>query len=280
MDKLRDRVSFQNSKILWLFIFYWNKNKNNKTDYNNLNRTTTMNNSNSSLVDGGTVLITGANGNLGTAVTNTFLKQGYKVVATVINEEEKKELPQNENLQIEVVNLTNESETASFVQNAIEKYKKVDGALLLVGGFAMGDIRVTKTDEIKKQISLNFDTAYNVARPLFQHMIENNNGRIVFIGARPALQAAAGKDLLAYGLSKSLLFKLAEYINEEARGKNVTATVVVPSTLDTELNRKSMPDANPDNWVKPEALAEILEFIISDKASPLRETIIKVYNNS
>jgi len=239
-----------------------------------------MNNSNSSLVDGGTVLITGANGNLGTAVTNTFLKQGYKVVATVINEEEKKELPQNENLQIEVVNLTNESETASFVQNAIEKYKKVDGALLLVGGFAMGDIRVTKTDEIKKQISLNFDTAYNVARPLFQHMMENNNGRIVFIGARPALQAAAGKDLLAYGLSKSLLFKLAEYINEEARGKNVTATVVVPSTLDTELNRKSMPDANPDNWVKPEALAEILEFIISDKASPLRETIIKVYNNS
>ena len=278
MDKLRDRVSVQNSKMLWLFIFYWNKN--NKTDYNNLNRTTTMNNSNSSLVDGGTVLITGANGNLGTAVTNTFLKQGYKVVATVINEEEKKELPQNENLQIEVVNLTNESETASFVQNAIEKYKKVDGALLLVGGFAMGDIRVTKTDEIKKQISLNFDTAYNVARPLFQHMMENNNGRIVFIGARPALQAAAGKDLLAYGLSKSLLFKLAEYINEEARGKNVTATVVVPSTLDTELNRKSMPDANPDNWVKPEALAEILEFIISDKASPLRETIIKVYNNS
>ncbi len=111
-------------------------------------------------------------------------------------------------------------------------------------------------------------------------MMENNNGRIVFIGARPALQAAAGKDLLAYGLSKSLLFKLAEYINEEARGKNVTATVVVPSTLDTELNRKSMPDANPDNWVKPEAMAEILEFIISDKASPLRETIIKVYNNS
>ncbi len=280
MDKLRDRVSFQNSKILWLFIFYWNKNKNNKTDYNNLNRTTTMNNSNSSLVDGGTVLITGANGNLGTAVTNTFLKQGYKVVATVINEEEKKELPQNENLQIEVVNLTNESETASFVQNAIEKYKKVDGALLLVGGFAMGDIRVTKTDEIKKQISLNFDTAYNVARPLFQHMIENNNGRIVFIGARPALQAAAGKDLLAYGLSKSLLFKLAEYLNEEAKGKNVTATVVAPSTLDTPLNRKNMPEVNPDNWVKPEVLADILEFIISNKAFPLRETVLKVYNNS
>ena len=239
-----------------------------------------MNNSNSSLVDGGTVLITGANGNLGTAVTNTFLKQGYKVIATIINEEAKKDLPQNENLQVEVVNLTNESETASFVQNVTEKYKKVDGALLLVGGFAMGNIGATKTDEIKKQISLNFDTAYNVARPLFQHMIENNNGRIVFIGARPAIQADAGKNLLAYGLSKSLLFKLAEYLNEEAKGKNVTATVVAPSTLDTPLNRKNMPEVNPDNWVKPEVLADILEFIISNKAFPLRETVLKVYNNS
>jgi len=239
-----------------------------------------MNNSNSPSGDGGTVIITGANGNLGTAVTKNFLHKGYKVIATVINEEEKKDLPQNGNLQVEVVNLTNESETASFVENVIKKYKKVDGAVLLVGGFTMGNIGATKTDDIKKQISLNFDTAYNVVRPAFQHMIENNNGRIIFISARPALQAAAGKNLIAYGLSKSLLFKLAEYLNEEANGKNVTATVVVLSTLNTELNRKNMPDANPDNWVKPGALAEILEFIISDKASPLRESVIKVYNNS
>jgi hypothetical protein len=41
-----------------------------------------------------------------------------------------------------------------------------------------------------------------------------------------------------------------------------------------------MPDANPDNWVKPEALAEILEFVVSDKSSVLRQTILKVYNNA
>jgi len=86
--------------------------------------------------------------------------------------------------------------------------------------------------------------------------------------------------LIAYSLSKSLLFKLAEYVNEEAKGKNVTATVVVPSTIDTAPNRKSMPNANPDNWVKPEALAEILEFIVSEKGTPLRETVLKVYNNA
>ena len=111
-------------------------------------------------------------------------------------------------------------------------------------------------------------------------MFGNNSGRLIFIGARPALVASQGKNLIAYGLSKSLLFKLAEYLNAEAKGKNVTATVVALSTLDTGQNRKSMPDANPDNWVKPEAAAEILEFICSDKGSPFRETVLKVYNNA
>lgn len=227
-----------------------------------------------------TVIITGANGNLGSAVTHHFLAKGYTVIATVTNEEARKSFPANENLQVAVVNLTVEAETESFVQNAIAGHKKIDGALLLVGGFAAGNIAATKSDEIKKQVSLNFDTAYNVARPLFNHMAAQGSGRLVFIGARPAIDAKAGKELLAYGLSKSLLFTLAGYLNEEAAGKNLTATVVVPSTLDTALNRRNMPEANPDNWVKPGALAELLEFLLSDRASPLRETVLKVYNNS
>jgi NAD(P)-dependent dehydrogenase (short-subunit alcohol dehydrogenase family) len=229
---------------------------------------------------GKTVIITGANGNLGMAVTNAFLSKGYKVIATVINEEARKDMPVHENLQTEAVNLTSEEEAASFVQSAIERNGGIAAALMLVGGFAMGNIAATKSEDIKKQISLNFDTAYNITQPLFQHMLANNYGRLVFIGARPALQAKDGKNLIAYGLSKSLLFKLADYLNEEARGKNVATSVVVPSTIDTALNRKSMPDVNPDNWVKPEALADVLEFLVSDKGNPLRQTVLKVYNNA
>jgi NAD(P)-dependent dehydrogenase (short-subunit alcohol dehydrogenase family) len=227
-----------------------------------------------------TVIITGANGNLGLAVTSIFLSKGYRVVATVREQEDLKELPQNQNLQVEVLDLTNEPETEKFVQKIIDRYQTIDGALLLVGGFASGDIAATRSDDIKKQISLNFDTAYHVTRPLFQHMVKKNNGKIVFVGARPVLQAAAGKNLIAYGLSKSLLFKLAEYLNAEAKGKNVAVSVVAPSTIDTEPNRKSMPDADFDKWVKPEALAEVLEFMISEKGSVLRETVLKVYNNA
>jgi short-subunit dehydrogenase len=111
-------------------------------------------------------------------------------------------------------------------------------------------------------------------------MLQNNYGRIVFIGSRPALKPADGRKMVSYALSKSLLFHLAEFINEDAKGKNITATVVVPSTLDTPANRKSMPNANPDNWVKTESLAEILEFVISEKGQPLREPVLKVYNNA
>ena len=87
-----------------------------------------------------------------------------------------------------------------------------------------------------------------------------------------------GSGFLALG--KSLIFKLAEILNEEEKGKNVSATVIVPSTIDTPVNRKSLPDTDPGNWVKPEQLADVLEFVISNQGSPLRETILKVYNNA
>ena len=226
------------------------------------------------------VIITGANGNLGTAVTKKFLDSGYQVIATVIHEDAKKELTLHKNLQTEIVDLTSEGETASLVQRVLDKYGRIDAAIMLVGGFAMGSISQTHIMDIRKQISLNFETAYNLTRPLFRQMMDNGYGRLIYIGARPALDPNAGKNLMAYALGKTLIFKLAEILNEEARGKNVSATVVVPSTIDTPINRKSMPDADPGNWVKPEQLADVLEFVISEQGSALRETVLKVYHNS
>lgn len=227
-----------------------------------------------------TVIITGAAGGLGSTVTKTFLEKGYKVIATVASEKSKNSLEVHNNLDIYAVDLGDEKQAEDFVTSAIAKYGKIDAVLLLAGGFAMGGVTATKGDDIKKQLSINFETAYYVARPLFEHMLENNNGRIIFIGARPALKSAQGKNLVAYSLSKSLLFKLAEFMNETAKGKNVTATVVVPSTIDTPVNRQAMPDANFNDWVQPSALANILEFVVNDKSASLREPVLKVYNNA
>lgn len=227
-----------------------------------------------------TVIITGANGNLGTAVTKEFIDKNYRVIAIIGNEKSKSDFIPHQNLEISVVNLTDEKQTTDFVEKMIQKYAVIDAALLLVGGFAMGGIENTTGDDLHKQIALNFETAFYVTKPLFGHMMNNKKGNIVFIGARPALNPAQGKDLIAYALSKSLLFKLAEYLNEAAKGKSVSVSVVAPSTLDTPLNRKSMPDVNPDIWVKPREIAETLEFLVSDKSSALRETVLKIYNNA
>jgi NAD(P)-dependent dehydrogenase (short-subunit alcohol dehydrogenase family) len=128
--------------------------------------------------------------------------------------------------------------------------------------------------------NLNFETAYYAARPLLTHMKQHGYGRLVFVGARPALQAADGKNMVAYALTKSLLFTLAEFVNASTKGTNVVASVIVPSTIDTAINRESMPDAIFDNWVKPEQIADVLAFICSEKGSVVREPVYKLYNNA
>jgi NAD(P)-dependent dehydrogenase (short-subunit alcohol dehydrogenase family) len=227
-----------------------------------------------------TAIVTGASGNLGQAVVKKFIDEGYKVVGTVVPNDP---IPLNfpaSRFEKVVVDLMNEEDSAKFITHVITRYGSVDATVLTVGGFALGKIADTKTADIIKQYKLNFETAYNVARPVFVQMMKQNSGRIFIIGSKPGLDAKNGKGMVAYGLGKSLIFRLADLMNDEAKGHNVVTSVVVPSTIDTPQNRKAMPDANPDNWVKPEAIADIIYFNCTDAGSILREPVIKVYGNS
>lgn len=227
-----------------------------------------------------TIIITGANGNLGNTVTTKFLSKGYKIIATVISDADKLAIPKHTNLDVRVVNLTDNNATNLFVEEIINQYKIIDGILMLVGGFAMGSIENTVIIDISKMISLNFETAYNIAQPMYGHFKENCYGRFVFIGARPVIDVESGKDMIAYSLSKSLLFKFTEYLNVDAKGKNIVASIVVPSVLDTALNRKSMPGADSNQWVSMDKLSDVITFIFSSEADQIREPVYKVYNNS
>jgi NAD(P)-dependent dehydrogenase (short-subunit alcohol dehydrogenase family) len=224
-------------------------------------------------------IVTGASGNLGQAVVKKFLAEGYKVIGTVIPNDTVPLEISNNNFEKKIVDLGSEEDAQEFISSAITENKNIDAAVLTVGGFAMGKIADTKTADIQKQYKLNFETAYNTARPVFMKMIEQNNGRIFMIGSKPGLAAANGKGMVAYGLAKSLIFRLAELMNDEAKGTNVVANVIVPSTIDTPQNRGSMPDAKFDDWVKPEAIADIIYFYCTDAASVIRQSVIKVYNN-
>jgi len=227
-----------------------------------------------------TAIVTGASGNMGQAVVKKFLAAGYHVVGTIIPNDPVPFEIDDAKLEKVIVDLMSEDDSDKFVQNVIAKYGGIDAAVLTVGGFAMGKIADTKTADIYKQYKLNFETAYNVARPAFVKMMQQGIGRIFIIGSKPGLSAKDGKGMVAYGLGKSLIFRLAELMNDEAKGQNVVTSVVVPSTIDTPQNRKSMPEANFDNWVKPEAIADAIYFYCTDEGAVLREPLIKVYNNA
>jgi len=227
-----------------------------------------------------TAIVTGASGNLGQAVVNKFLKEGYNVIGTVIPNDLVPLHFDSDNFEKAVVDLMDEDDAKKFVDAVISKYETIDAVILTVGGFAMGSIADTSTADIMKQYKLNFATTYNVARPAFLQMINQNSGRIFMIGSRPGLQSSFSNGMVAYGLAKSLLFRLTEMMNIEAKGKNIVASIVVPSTIDTPQNRESMPKADFNSWVSPEAIASIIYFHCTEEAAALRETVIKVYNNA
>ena len=145
---------------------------------------------------------------------------------------------------------------------------------------AAGNLEKTTAADIQKMVNLNFITAFNTVKPIFLKMKEKGEGRIFLIGARPAINMSDSTGILAYGISKSMIFRLAELLNAEAKGTSVVVHVIVPSTIDTPQNRKSMPDVNPEKWVRPSQIADIIHFYCSPAADPIREPVIKIYNQS
>ncbi|RAV99465.1 SDR family NAD(P)-dependent oxidoreductase [Pseudochryseolinea flava] len=220
------------------------------------------------------ILITGATGNLGHAVVDRFQTDNLIAITSV---GKSSSLPKG--VKGYEADLTQEAAVDEAISQILKAHITIDAAVLLVGGFTFGGIDQANGEEVKKMFDMNFHTAYFVARPIFQYMAKQKNGRIVLVGARPALDAHAGKNTVAYALSKSLIFTLAELLNAEGADKNVVTSVVVPSIIDTPVNRDAMPKADFSKWVKPEEIADTIATLISEKSKSLREPIVKIYGS-
>ena len=223
------------------------------------------------------IIITGATGNLGGAVTKRLLADGYMLYTTLVPGEKASDDPHIHGMHID---LLNEEECKRYVGEVVARGADLRAGILLVGGFQMGGLADTDLAALDKMFKLNFQTAFSIAKALFEHFEKIGGGQIFLIGARPALQPADGKNALAYALSKSLIFRLAEIINETGKEKNVRATVIVPSTIDTAINRQSMPDVDFHKWVPADSIADTIAYLLTDSGSMLRENVIKVYNRA
>lgn len=229
------------------------------------------------------IIVTGAAGNMGQAVVKRFAQDGHRIYAALGLGENSKtfgESPHEANIHTQFLNLTDETVSEGYVKGIIAQDPEVDTAVCIVGGWQPGTIAETTMYELDKMIKLNFATAFNIVKPLLEFFERKGRGQFVFIGARPAINPAEGKNQFAYALSKSLLFRLAEIINDQGKFKDIRASVVIPSLLDTPQNRAALPNAPAGEWVTPEVAAETISFLLSDTGENMRETVIKLYNNA
>jgi NAD(P)-dependent dehydrogenase (short-subunit alcohol dehydrogenase family) len=125
-------------------------------------------------------------------------------------------------------------------------------------------------------LSLNVTSAFFLSKAVLPHMMERRSGRILHIAARAALDPFAGA--AAYLVSKSALVALIRVLAVETTGSGVTVNGILPTTIDTAANRKSMPDADPSKWVKPESIAQLLICLASDEASTINGALIPIGN--
>ncbi|WP_461104309.1 SDR family NAD(P)-dependent oxidoreductase [Spirosoma koreense] len=225
-----------------------------------------------------TILVTGAAGNLGKSVVEHMHAQGYSVVATFSSDRDLHVYDHLPNVRSFIVNVLDEASITTFMAETSDF--DIGAAVLLVGEFAMGRIGQTDVRQLEKMIDLNFMSAFNLVKPLMSRFEHRGGGQFILIGARPTLNPTEGKDVFAYAMSKALVFELAKLINAEGKHTHTTATVVVPSTLDTPTNRAAMPDADPAQWVPTERIADLITFLVSDTGRMTRETVVKIYNRS
>jgi NAD(P)-dependent dehydrogenase (short-subunit alcohol dehydrogenase family) len=223
---------------------------------------------------GQVVLITGASGGLGSAVTTTFLEAGAQVAAVYRSGT----VAEPGFLGIQA-DLTDPQEAARVVEAVRTRFGRLDVLLHLVGGFE-GGTPVAQTDDRvwNHMLDLNLNSAFYAARAVLPGMIEAGRGRIVAIGSRTAVDPAAG--LSAYGVSKAALVALIRTIALEVKSTGITANAVLPSVIDTPANRAANPAADFSRWVRPESIARLLLWLASDAAADVNGALIPIYGRA
>lgn len=227
------------------------------------------------------VLITGPAGNLGSAVVKEFTTKGSSLILLDNHENRLKNLyPQLENspdhLLISSVDLTDASKVSSAVSKAVDHFGRIDILIHTAGGFRIGEkVHETTDNTWDVMMDLNVRTLLNISRAVVPLMLEKNSGKIISIGARPALSGKARMG--SYSAAKSAVLRLTESMAAELKSQGINVNCVLPGTIDTPENRKAMPDADTSRWVSPESLANVILFLTSDAARDIHGAAIPVY---
>lgn len=229
--------------------------------------------------DGITAIVTGASGNLGAIVARRLVDEGAFVAIPDRHPErltaEFPEVGTGEVLASRC-EITDADSVARFVALTEERYGRVDVLINAAGGFRYspigGDSALADWDQL---MELNARSAFLLCHAVAPGMAKRGEGAIVNVGSKAALSGAAGT--AAYAASKAAVLRLTEALSAELKTSGVRVNCVLPGTLDTPQNRQAMPDADPSQWVEPQALADVVLFLCSPAARAIHGAALPVY---
>ncbi len=228
-------------------------------------------------------IITGGTGGLGKAVLSVFLGEGASVMSTYRKESDLDECmgltdKYKARAAFGSADVTNSEHVSRVVAETIEIFSRIDFLVNIVGGFTQAPITDTDEEAWDRMMSLNLKSAFLCSKAVLPHMIENGRGRIINIASRPALKGS--RNVAAYGASKAGVVNLTQSMADELREHNINVNAIVPGTIDTPANRKSMPEADHSKWVNPEDIGRVIVFLCSEYANAVSGAVVPVYGKS
>lgn len=229
-------------------------------------------------------LVAGGTGGLGRAVTLAFLEEGASVSVTFRRRDEFDALKMSAGLQAarltgHEIDVTDESAATTMVAAILANQKRLDVLVNTVGGYKAG-MKLWEQDAqvLDQMLSLNLRSGYALSRAVVPAMLSQGEGAIVNIAAKAAVDAPA--HAAAYAASKAAAIAMMNSLSADLKGTQVRVNSVLPSIIDTELNRKGMPKADFTKWPKPEEIARVILFLCSDDGRVIRGASIPVYGDS
>jgi NAD(P)-dependent dehydrogenase (short-subunit alcohol dehydrogenase family) len=231
------------------------------------------------------VLVTGGTGGLGREVTMAFLEAGATIVVTyqaaeefaaVVAAAQKIGAAPPAGVSVDV---TDAQAVEKFIAEIVAKHGRLDILVNTVGGYAGGtNLWEVDARTYDKMLQLNLKAGFVLARAVVPQMIRQNRGWIVNIASKAAFDHAAGGAL--YAASKAAALAMMDSLAAEVKPFNINVNSVLPSIIDTAVNRKAMPGADFAKWPKPEEIARVILFLCSEEARVIHGAAIPVYGKT
>jgi len=215
----------------------------------------------------------GVGGELGRATAVHLVANGYSVVGVDRIEAALGELP--DGIRREVADPTDATVVSPFIDRLVHEVGVPDALINTIGAFRPGEVTGTTPSQLQTMIDVNLGAALWLSQAVAPHMERRRSGSIVHISARPGLEPTLG--MAAYAASKAALVHLIRILDLELRPVGIRVNSVAPQLLDTATNRATFPEEMLARAVPPQAIAEIIGFLVSDAAAPISGAILPAY---